>query len=127
MLRNIWESDSFWEKSNVLWIVWNLSITILFILLLCLRPLWYPIQYLKQYFWFKLYLPKKDLEYHRQLVKNYRVYRNDGGKYSRLGEKIYRYSLGKIFENSCQTAKDDCLPLCGQCRRGKILKYNAEK
>jgi hypothetical protein len=40
-------------------------------------------------------LPKKSLEYHKQLVKNYRKYREAGGRCSWLGEKIYRYSLSK--------------------------------
>ena len=95
MLRNIWKSDSFWEKTNVLWIGWNLFITVLFLFLLCLRPLWYVYTSIRQFIWLKFFLPKKSLEYHKQLVKNYRKYREAGGRCSWLGEKIYRYSLSK--------------------------------
>lgn len=97
LIRGFWRSTSFWEKSNVLWIGLNILATLLVLFLCMLRPLYYVYSSVKQYFWLKFFLPKKDLEYHKQLVRNYRNYRaNSKKKPSWLGEKIFAYSLRQV-------------------------------
>lgn len=71
MKLNFWRTDNFFEYTNPLWILMNIILTILFCLALIFRPIVKQIHNIREWYFIKYKLPKKDIEYHKTLVRNF--------------------------------------------------------
>jgi len=109
MIKTFWQSNNIWELTNPLWYLTNIIVTVLFILMWILRPLF---RHLRDLHWYYYKLPKKDIEFCKTWTRNFEIYTKKGkdiSKYNRRNKlltKTYNYCKDKVNKHevaNCDT------------------------